>query len=329
MTKPKLVLWGGFWDERRKPLALNELNSHASVTCYFLTQALASRFEVVQISSFLDAERILKHSDAIAALSTFQAGFTRLGQERPDTLRAIRRGFAGRLCSIVDLVSFQSYAEDILFTVIPPRVTLKQRLKHLRSGATIHHMGWCADPAHCRPRRKNKAFTLFLDHGHYAEDDFTHLFIDALNQLAKSKKRPRIRAFIQANQGIEEWPLGTPWHGERYRRASKVPWAKIQEYYGCCDLFCVTHRESAGLGVIEAAMSGAVIVIPKNPTPFISPDLIATGLPHVLTDCTANAIAGAISAALKNEIDRQSNHKRLAKSHGWSVAASNIARALQ
>jgi len=329
MTKSELVIWGGFWDESDGPLALDELNSHASVTCYFLSQALAAHFDVIQISSFLDAEAILNHPDAVAALSTFQAGFTRLSQERPDTLQAIKQRFSGRLCSIVDLVSFQSYAEDILFTVIAPRMTLKERLKRLRSGAAIHHMGWCADPAHCRPRRKDKVFTLFLDHGHYAEDDYTHLFIDALNTLSQNEKTPPMRIFIQANQGIEEWPLGTPWHGERYQRASKVPWTKIQEYYGRCDLFCVTHRESAGLGVIEAAMSGAVTVIPKNPTPFISPDLIATGLPHVLTDCTANAIAGAISAALKSGIDRQSNHERLAKSHGWNVAASSIARALQ
>jgi hypothetical protein len=168
-----------------------------------------------------------------------------------------------------------------------------------------------------------------LDHGHYAEDDHTHVFVDALNALHQDKKNPPMRVFVQGNQGIEEWPLGTPWHGERYRRASKVPWTNIQEYYGRSDLFCVTHRESAGLGVIEAAMSGAIIMIPKNSQPFISPDLIATGLPHVSTDCTSADIANAIKSASTGDIDRQANHMRLALSHGWSNAAVNIAHALQ
>jgi len=329
MPKPKLIVWGGFWEHRDHPLTLDELNSHASVSCYFLSEALAAQFEVIQISSFFDAERILDHPEAVAALSTFQAGFTRLGRERPDALNRIRRAFAGRLCSIVDLVSFQTYAEDMLFTVIPPRSTLKERLKRLRAGAAVRHMGWCADPVHCRPREKDGVFTLFLDHGHYAENDYTGVFIDAINALISTRRYQKIRAFVQGNNGIEEWPLGKPWHGERYQRASKVPWTELQEHYGRSDLFCVTHRESAGLGVIEAAMAGAAILIPQNPSPFISPDLIATGLPHVLTGCTSSAIAEAIAAVIDRGVDRAANHARLAGSHGWRVAGGNIARALQ
>ena len=329
MTKPKLIVWGGFWEERRAPLALDEINSHASVSCYFLSHALETYFDVAQISSFLDAEHILDHPSAVAALSTFQAGFTRLGQERPKTFAAIKRGFGGPLASIIDIVSFQRYWEDILFTVIPPRTTLKDRIKQLRAGAAIHHIGWCADPAHCRPREKDDVFTVFLDHGHYAEDDYTHLFIAAMNTLAGNERNLPVRVFIQGNQGIEEWPLGQPWHEERYQRASKVPWIVLQDHYGRSDLFCVTHRESAGLGVIEAAMSGATIVIPDISTPFISPDLIATGLPHLLANGNAGDIARVITIAIEAGVDRQANHARLAQSHSWHVAANNIARALQ
>ena len=42
-------------------LAVSELNSHASVTCFFLTQALQSEFEVVQISGFHAIEDALQH----------------------------------------------------------------------------------------------------------------------------------------------------------------------------------------------------------------------------------------------------------------------------
>jgi glycosyltransferase involved in cell wall biosynthesis len=329
MTKPKLIVWGGFWDERQNPLTLNNLNSHASVSCYFLSEALAEQFDVVQISSFHDAKRLLEHTDAIAALSTFQAGFTRLRQENPDEFDEIRRSFAGQFCSIVDLVSLQKYAEDILFTVIPPRPALKERLKRLASGAKVRHMGWCASPEYCRPSDKDGPFTIFLDHGHYAEDDHTDIFIEAIGRLAANKKIPSMRVFVQTNRGVEEWQPGTPWHGERYQRASKVPWSELQGYYGQSDLFCVTHRESAGLGVIEAAMSGATIVIPEKPQPFISADLIATGLPHILMDCTPDAVEQVLLKALEKDVDRTARHDRLKKTHGWNIAATNIGAALQ
>ena len=329
MTKPELVIWGGFWEPRERPLSLDKLNSHASVSCYFLSEALAAHFKVTQLSSFAAAADLMDHPEAVAALSTFQAGFSRLKKDEPETFAAVRRGFPGKLCSIVDLLSFGAYDEDVLFTVIPPGISLKNRLKRWRSGAEVHHMGWCAAPDHCRPRKKDKVFTLFLDHGHYAEDDYTNLFIEALNRLSRDKKNPPMRVLVQGNEGVFEWLLGTPWHNERYHRAAKVPWPEMQAFYGRSNLFCVTHQESAGLGVIEAAMSGATVLVPGNPHPLISPELIATGLPHILADCTIEGLAAAISEAMAKGDQRADNHARLSRSHSWSIAAANIATALQ
>lgn len=76
-------------------------------------------------------------------------------------------------------------------------------------------------------------------------------------------------------------------------------------------------------------MSGATIIIPKNPHPFISPNLISSDLPHVLVDCNADAIALTISESIKTDVDHRANHARLSQGHGWHVAADNIARELR
>ena len=88
-------------------VALSELNSHASVTCFFLTKALQSDFEVVQISGFHAIEDALQHQDAVAVLSTFQAGFTRLYEDDPVTFGRLKLAFGSRLMSLIDFVSLK------------------------------------------------------------------------------------------------------------------------------------------------------------------------------------------------------------------------------
>ena len=280
MGKPTIIIWGGFFAERNDPLQLQELNSHASVTCYFLSEALAELFDVVQISSFFQAEQILQHPDAVATISTFQAGFTRLGRDAPDSLRKVRNNFPGKLCSVLDLVSFQSYAEDILFTVRQPPGGLKNQLKRLRTGARSTLMGWCASANHCKPQARSGPATVFLDHAHYSGEDHTALFVDALNLLSERSNIPPFRVLYQGNDGICDWPLSRPWHDQSYNCASKVPWIELIHHYAQSDLFCVTHRESAGLAPIEAAMSGAKVIVPTIDTPFIAAELLATGFAH-------------------------------------------------
>lgn len=324
MAKPKIICWGGFFAEQDRPLKLSQLNSHASVTCHFLSRALENRFRVVQIPSYFRASEIAEHGDAIAAVSTFQAGFSRLKKDDPACFEEITRGFPGKLCSIVDLVSLGRYAEDILFTVLPPETGIKNLIKNTWSGAEVAHMGWCADVQRCRPlERKTGRFRVFLDHGHYAGEDYTGLLIEALNAIAR-EGRHELEIFWQGNSGIEPWPVGKPWHGERFDRAAKVPWQDVQKWYATCDLFCVTHRESAGLGAIEAAMSGAMLLVPEIGGPLISPGLLTSDIPHRVVAGNIEDLRAAIDGIATAGVDRKANHARVAAQHGWHVAARRI-----
>ncbi|WP_135081498.1 hypothetical protein [Terasakiella sp. SH-1] len=326
MNKPKLIIWGGFWTEHRENLLLEELNSHASVNAFFLRENLEQYFTIVSITSFLDALDILHHKDAVAVLSTFQAGFTRLKQDKPNIFEEIKKNFNGKIASIVDFASLQPYAEDILFTVLKPEKNWKGCIKRFVNRSDVIHMGWSAAAKYCTPNQKKEPTRIFLDHGHYSGDDFTGVFVSALNKLSLDTSIPQFEVYLQENKGIGSWPLGTSWHDEKYDRQQKVSWPDIMSEYGKSHIFCVTHRESAGLGVIEAAMSGALIYIPHEGSPFIRSELLETGLKHRLLPLNEEYIYKQLKADIIKGVHCQENREMVERTHDWSIAAKRIAQ---
>ena len=310
-------------------VALSELNSHASVTCFFLTKALQSDFEVVQISGFHAIEDALQHQDAVAVLSTFQAGFTRLYEDDPETFARLKLAFGSRLMSLIDFVSLKRYQETQLFTVLPPRNNLKQILKHRFAAKHVNWMGWCASSEYCRPAATDR-FQIFVDHPNYGGVDYSKVIFEALQMVSDECAEAGLDILVQTNNGIESWFESTPYPSFDYNRASKVPWLEIQKVYGLTSLFIVTHPESAGLAVIEAAMSGARIVVPrKNGCSFIAADLLSSGIDHITLECEKNELASGILSSLKSGVDRMRNHQKLARSHDWSLGATRISEAIK
>lgn len=326
--KPKLIVWGGFWTDRTEPLRLDDLNSHASVTCYFLSEALARHFEVVQIPCLNGIVSALDHPDALGVLSTFQAGFTQLRDKKPDLHARIAGRIPGLRCAIVDFPVFRRYQEDILFCVLPRTDGLRDRLREIMNGAERVQMGWCAAPAICTPapRGPGAPLSIFVDHGHYGGPDRTATIMDGINRFATTRTPDPISVTYQGNRGIAAFEIGSQFADPPYERENKVPWQEIQSHYARADIFCVTHRESAGLAVIEAAMAGAHVLVPEEDgSPFIHRALLDTGLPHTLCACTPEAVAAALSDIADGKLDATGQHRRLADSHGWHRAAGRIA----
>lgn len=326
--KKTIVIWGGWWDDSPPPKAPEMLNSNASVTAYFLGKELEYYFDVVRIHNFGRIDEAIKYRDAIAILSTYQMGFTKLKQKLPEKFRRVRRETTARFCSILDIVGFQRYEEDVIFTVIPKKRTPKNLLKWFRAGAYIFESGWCAAPEYCNPiPKKGRPFTIFLDHGHYAGSDFTHLFVNALNVLANDTGIPEIRVLYQSNRGVEQWSIGESWHFEKYKRISKVPWLEMVNYYRNTDIFCITHKETAGLSALEAAMSGATLCVPSAQAPFINTGLLNLGVDYIKVKCDVNDIASALKRCIRNGVDNYRNHQAASNLH-WAAAARRIHTAL-
>jgi|TARA_Y100000782_G_scaffold71573_2_gene77344 glycosyltransferase involved in cell wall biosynthesis len=325
LVEKKIIVWGGFWDDRSKLLELSELNSHASVNCYFLTKALERHFNVIQLPSFESIDAALEHEDAVGVISCFQAGFTRLRAKSPLVFSAIKKTFPGKLGSIVDLVSLQRYAEDFLFTVLPLEASFKEGLKRRLCGAKVRYIGWNAAPEYCFPEDVG-TFDVFLDHGHYAGTDYTGLYVSALNRATLEFGQGRLKVYVQGNEGVKLLDAPYRWDEEAYQRAAKVAWEDMQSFYRKCSLFCVTHQESAGLGAIEAAMCGAKLIVPNNNGTLISKSLLDTGVEYDEAPCDEMGLYRVIVNNADRTIeDRKNIHQKLSSTHSWNRAADRIA----
>ncbi|MCB1652297.1 MAG: glycosyltransferase [Alphaproteobacteria bacterium] len=319
MSKPHLILWGGSWEPLNEALTPENIDSHAKVSYVFLKEALSAHFDVTGIDEFDKIGALELRKDTLGVLSTFQAGFTQLREKRPALYQKIAPLLCRKKFSILDETTGRRTCEDKLFTVIPPDYALKNKLQNFLSPSRAYHMGWCASPAYCYPQ-EDQTFTVFVDHGHYAGDDYTDVVMQALRSLDAD-----VRVFIQGNDGVMEWDLSQGWRPETYQRANKVPWAQMMSYYRRAHLFCLTHKESAGLSSIEAAMSGARLVIPHlNGQAFLHEGLLQPPLDFKLVACDVEALRTCFEEQIQRGVDKQANHKALKEHSSWDQAAQRI-----
>ena len=325
IARKKIIIWGGFWGVNEVSLDKTNINSHASVSAYFLQEALSKYFDVILIPDFYKIKDSLLHKDAVAIISTFQRGFTKLHEVcGKDVFDMIKNNFPGLLCSIVDLPEFRSYDENILFTVRPYNKNLKSLIKSLLIKPKVFEIGWCADPKECFPlEMPDNEFNIFVDHGNYAGEDVNKIFYAALLKLKQKYKN--IKIYAQTNNGIEEVRRNID---EEYDRTSKIGWLDLINIYKKTHIFCCTHRESAGLAAIEAAMCGAKLYVPVSGDSYISKELLEPNINYIGIDCKENSILKEFEKDILQNIDRINNHNATLKSNTWGLAAKCIWKVL-
>ena len=331
--KKKLIIWGGWWD-RERALSLATINSHASVSAYFLAKYLSEFYDIVRINNFYSAGRILDDTDAFAVLSTFQSGFTRMLEKgREDDYRKIRKAFAGKLCSIVDAAYLLNYNEDVLFTVRPRLGRAKSAMRNLLGNdIVIRRFGWPADPEVCFPEHvPDDEINVFVDHSWYGGSmDCSHVYFEAFKHIMRRYPRLHFNFYRQNNDGIVKWDIGGLFKEPKYIRASKVPYLDIIKVYRRCHIFCVTHPESAGLAAIEAAMCGAKLYVPSFFTrSFISRDLLADGVRYAAVKIAKGSVIRALCDDIEKGFDREGSRAGLMNTNTWRNAAVLIKNVLE
>jgi len=131
-------------------------------------------------------------------------------------------------------------------------------------------LGWAADGNVFQPNQDRRPLRILLDHPHYIEGqpDETDMLVRSLMEVSAKV----CRFGPTAEEDIDPANY-TP--TKRY--GSRMPHLKVAAIHGKAHVFCVTHQESQGLSVLEAAMSGSLIVAKKG---HIKPALL-DGLAHV------------------------------------------------
>lgn len=334
--KKKIIIWGG----NKRELTLDNLDSHASVSAYFLTKYLDRYYEIVNLVDIDSPEEILHYDDIHAVISSFQKGFTNrlILKRKEDLFMSIRNHVKGKLCSVCDYNDVGRYYEDIIFTVREPdaRNIGKIREQSHNPNIIIRRMGWCADPDICRPiETPSDEINVFVDHHPYnpKAPDCTLFYYHAFRKISEMNLGITLNVFQQNNEGIIKWSFEgseAPDSGP-YVRANKVPWLELIERYKKMHIFCLTHPESAGLSAIEAAMCGARLYIPKYRLNrlFISEDLLSRGIEYRYFRRSAGQIMKTLAKDIEEGFDREANHRRLKETNSWQRAAEHIHRGLR
>ena len=324
----KLVIWGG----NDKTLERENLDSHASVTAYFLTCELRRYYDVVNVTGMDCARAILDCDNVWAVLSTFQRGFTnRLIQKGYSKLfQAIRSHVSGPLCSVYDFnYDDVPYVEDVIFSVRPPseRLTKSIRRRARNSNIRIIEMGWCADSIECSPKEKDDdALTIFIDHPPYFAGvrDCTAAYYGAIRRARKTGAR--FRVFVQSNLGVVEVDDTMPLDRHPYERSQKVPWQEMITRYATTDIFCLTTPQSACLSAMEAVMCGAKLYVPNDffGRPFIPRELLTPEIPFETFRPSEARLADMLCKEASRSVVLKTRSEDLVERHSWHLAAQRI-----
>lgn len=206
--------------------------------------------------------------------------FTRLPRPVGERIAA---AFDGLVCQIHDGSLLDDFPCDVNFTVRDDawRYADNENRRLARHQARNWHVGWAADPALFYPDKSSTALRVFVDHATFSADsqDWSLNILMALRKLrdahfgkdAKFLGFETLEVRTQTDRGIVDVDLDRIQVQPYHRTAVPVP--QFAHELREAHVFLVTHAESVGLCVLEAAMAGAFVIAPKG---AINPDRLKT-----------------------------------------------------
>lgn len=252
--------------EAMSPLGIR---STATVYHYFLRTEL-SRFPGVETAAhpfrkFKDQERARAFLDRLEppvadhVVCLEQRGFAAAA---PNLFGFYREHIPGAVCAICDHDEVLG-PEDYLFHVQPSA--------RVPPSPKSVHVTWAAAPQFCYPEKEPGVLNILVDHHNYSGGDKVHEIRASLARFARETfpvRGPRygfdrlvVRQFVSG--GIAIVDPARPYQPDDYDRKG-VSFPEACREYRRCDIFMVTKPESMGLSMIECAMSGALIVVPRG-----------------------------------------------------------------
>lgn len=237
--------------------------------------------------------------------------------------------------------------EDLLFYSVPDSLETSPAANAQRDKISkCKYTGWAADPKLCYPEQAAHPTTvrILLDHSYYGTSaiklhsaiDLSIAIIQETCRMIKSNQHRVVngkevsflaRRFISG--GVETLDINNPWFDVYNRQGLSYPEACRE--YRQADVFVVTHKESMGLSVLEAAMSGALILVPNH---FIKKSLISD-LNHIAFDantaadeCDPSAIINIPWKEVMRSLDPEKS-RRLAMKYTWQKTVGRMLKHLE
>ncbi|WP_370608302.1 glycosyltransferase [Citrobacter meridianamericanus] len=253
---------------------------------------------------------LVKITTPAAILSPGVRDFTRI----PLTIGERLRNFAGvPVTQIYDGSLLDSAPVDITFTVRDDTWKFQDNKPRLfRHQRYNKYVGWAADSSLFYPEKKqHEQLRIFIDHAAFDVSGFDHSLTIMMNLRQLSAMGVSFVARTLTDEGIADVdPENICLKPYRRNGVSAIEFAAELRQ---ADIFIVTHPESLGLTVLEAAMCGALVLTPDH---CIAPDRLQLVNHQVIT--SKIDWAKALVA-----VDREANAERVA-GFTWEAVARNI-----
>jgi hypothetical protein len=316
----------------------NEIALRENITCYsdmqsfYLSKALRDMNISITYapSTFTDGhvfvDGVLKKAknekvDHILALGVrfFHRNSYKIGA-------SIQKSFSGLVCQIHDGSLLDDFPVDLNFCIKDDeyRYLGNENNRLTRHKSANHYVGWAADRNMFNPEQvPDGTLRVFVDHSTFSDNssDYSLNVLMSLTRLKHEISEGRIEGFNDlhvrtlTNRGLEDINLNQifvePYN--RFAVSADAFSAELRQSH----VFMVTHNESVGLCVLEAAMSGCAVFIPKG---TIAQDLVNC---IQCTEFTNSVNWDNLSSKVNPELNSLYVQK-----FNWQSVAHNIVRGL-
>ncbi|MEY8199354.1 MAG: hypothetical protein RPS47_08945 [Colwellia sp.] len=140
-----------------------------------------------------------------------------------------------------------------------------------------YHIGWAADKDVFYPSQEGNVLKVFVDHATFSDTapDYSLNIMMSLCRLREDVSSGKVNGFSSlevttlTDNGIESVDLNNI--SIKPYNSKAVPLTEFSKVLRSSHVFIVTHNESVGLTVLEAAFCGAYLFVPEG---TINPDRI-------------------------------------------------------
>lgn len=258
----------------------DKIRSYSSMQAYFLEYYLTELGVKVFFFPTNDANNpelfcsnILKFCDINEINHIVALGVNFFGKSNKAIATKLSTSFHGMVTQIHDGTTFDSVPVDLTFTIKDEAYRFQgnenNRLK--RHESCNHPIYWASDNSLFRPQQiHDGVLRVFVDHSTFTDTYTDHSLIIFMNLkrlsvLINEGKIPNYNKIIiktLTDNGIEIVDIDNICIKPFNRTA--VPAEFFAKEISESNIFFVTHTESIGLCVLEAAMAGALVFIPDG-----------------------------------------------------------------
>lgn len=317
------------------PDSKSEINSFFSCTNYYIPRSLMKFCDCIvkeipeaNENNFLEIKNFFLTQDLYNFDVIIALGLRYFSYIPSEIIQIIRGKFNGIICQIYDGARIKD--DGIDFTLTMKNDHKRAFFRHwnkIKKGRNVY-IGWGADKELNFPNQEEDNLRILIDHPDELRKgrgvkDRTNEIIIALEKFKKSElwrklfKKLTIRRFT-ADYSVENVDF-TKYETKLYKghRSSNIPYTEICKEHCKTHIFIVTHPESLGLVVLETALSGALVIVPKG---FVAKDRLKT-IKHY--EYTKYLDWEKVLAMINIEESR-----KIALKNSWDRVALNILAAL-